>query len=153
MLRCRHKCIVTITKVKHYTRGNNTIPYKLARLVTFESLNWKYCFATNSTLCMKLGPLLYVRCRHRLVKTVRAPRSNKKFLFQLANNADSYGIVKRYRWIQWTCTSEETICMFNSYDSVKNIAFIHVFCFESSNSMQYRPMLCSCLLNFRSDRF
>ena len=36
---------------------------------------------------------------------------------------------------------------------LKNIAFIHVFCFESSNSMQYRSMLCSCLLNFRSDRF
>ena len=34
----------------HYTRGNNTMPYKLARLVTFESLKWKYSFATNSTL-------------------------------------------------------------------------------------------------------
>ena len=27
--------------------GKNTIPYKLAHLVTFERLKWKYCFATN----------------------------------------------------------------------------------------------------------
>ncbi len=37
----------------------------VARLVTFESLKWKYSFATNSALFMKLGSLLYVRCRHR----------------------------------------------------------------------------------------
>ena len=88
-----------VHRKKHYTRGNNTIPYKLARLGTFESLKWKYSFATNSTLFMKLGSLLYVRCRHRSVKTVRALLSNKKFLFHLTNNADSYGIVNRYRWI------------------------------------------------------
>ena len=34
----------------------------VARLVTFESLKWKYSFATNSALFMKLGSLLYVRC-------------------------------------------------------------------------------------------
>ncbi len=32
---------------KQHTRGNNTIPNKLACLVTFESLKWKYYFATN----------------------------------------------------------------------------------------------------------
>ena len=37
----------SVHRKKHYTRGNNTIPYKLARLVTFESLKWKYSFATN----------------------------------------------------------------------------------------------------------
>ena len=36
----------------------------VARLVTFESLKWKYSFATNSALFMKLGSLLYVRCRN-----------------------------------------------------------------------------------------
>ena len=45
----------------------------VARLVTFESLKWKYSFATNSALFinsalfMKLGSLLYVRCRHRFL--------------------------------------------------------------------------------------
>ena len=58
VLRCPHKRIVTITKVYIArnnigpTLGNNTIPYKLARLVTFESLKWKYSFTTN------------VRCRY-----------------------------------------------------------------------------------------
>ena len=47
----------------------------VARLVTFESLKWKYSFATNSALFinnalfMKLGSLLYVRCRHRSAKS------------------------------------------------------------------------------------
>ena len=44
---------------------------------------------------MKLGSLLYMRCRHRSVKS-RALRSNKGFrvfLFQQTKNADSYGIV------------------------------------------------------------
>ena len=88
VLRCAHKRIVTITKV--YIARNtihvdiiNTIPYKLARLVTFESLKWKYSFATNSTLFMKLRSLLYVRCRHRSVKSTAV--SNKTFLFQLTN--------------------------------------------------------------------
>ena len=87
VIRCPHKRIVTITKV--YIARNNihveliTIPYKLARLVTFESLKWKYSFATNSTLSMKLGSLLYVRCRHRSVKS--SSFSNKTFLFQLTN--------------------------------------------------------------------
>ena len=38
----------------------------------------------------------------------------------------------------------------------KNIAFIQVFFFESSNSMQYRSMLFNCIhvhLNLRSNRF
>ncbi len=59
----------SVHRKKHYTRGVNTSPYKLARLVTFESLKWIYSFATNSTLFMKLGALLHVRCRHRSVKT------------------------------------------------------------------------------------
>ena len=70
----------SVHRKKHYTRGNNTIPYKLARLVTFESLKWKYSFATNSTL---LGSLLYVRCCHRSVKSTAV--SNKTFHFQLTN--------------------------------------------------------------------
>ena len=47
----------------------------VARLVTFESLKWKYSFATNSALFinsalfMNLGSLLYVRCRHRSAKS------------------------------------------------------------------------------------
>ena len=73
----------SVYRKKHYTRGNNTIPYKLARLVTFESLKWKYSFATNSTLFMKLGSLLYVRYRHRSVKSTAV--SSKTFIFQLTN--------------------------------------------------------------------
>ena len=53
----------------------------VARLVTFESLKWKYSFATNSALFMKLGSLLYVRCRHRSAKS--AAVSNKTFIFHL----------------------------------------------------------------------
>ena len=37
----------SVHRKKQHTCGNNTIPYKLARLVTFESLKWKYSFATN----------------------------------------------------------------------------------------------------------
>ena len=48
----------------------------VARLVTFESLKWKYSFATNSALFMKLGSLLYVRCR-----TVRRRAPRSRFLF------------------------------------------------------------------------
>ena len=67
----------------------------VARLVTFESLKWKYSFATNSALFiklgsllysalfMKLGSLLYVRCRHRSAKSTAV--SNKTFLFQVTN--------------------------------------------------------------------
>ena len=55
----------------------------VARLVTFESLKWKYSFATNSALFMKLGSLLYVRCRHRSAKSTTV--SNKTFLFQVTN--------------------------------------------------------------------
>ena len=42
----RH-CNESVHRKKHYTRGNNTIPYKLARIVTFESLKCKYSFATK----------------------------------------------------------------------------------------------------------
>ena len=55
----------------------------VALLVTFESLKWKYSFATNSALFMKLGSLLYVRCRHRSAKSTAV--SNKTFLFQVTN--------------------------------------------------------------------
>ena len=55
----------------------------VARLVTFESLKWKYSFATNSALFMKLGSLLYVRCRHRSAKSTTV--SNKTFLFHVTN--------------------------------------------------------------------
>ena len=71
VLRCPHKRIVTITKV--YIARNTIhveimIPYKLARLVTFESLKWKYSFATNSTLFMKLaGRKIHAGTRHYAV--------------------------------------------------------------------------------------
>ena len=55
----------------------------VARLVTFESLKWKYSFATNSALFMKLGSLLYVRCRHRSAKSTAV--LNKTFLYQVTN--------------------------------------------------------------------
>ena len=55
----------------------------VARLVTFESLKWKYSFATNSALFIKLGSLLYVRCRHRSAKSTAV--SNKTFIFQVTN--------------------------------------------------------------------
>ena len=55
----------------------------VARLLTFESLKWKYSFATNSALLMKLGSLLYVRCRHRSAKSTAV--SNKTFIFQVTN--------------------------------------------------------------------
>ena len=55
----------------------------VAHLVTFESLKWTYSFATNSALFIKLGSLLYVRCRHRSAKSTAV--SNKTFLFQVTN--------------------------------------------------------------------
>ena len=59
MLRCPHKRIITIYnesvhRKKQHTRGNNTIAYKLARLVTFESLKWKYSFATNNFIVYEI---------------------------------------------------------------------------------------------------
>ena len=65
VLRCPHKRIITITKVyiakKQHRRGNNnTIPYKLATLVTFETLKWKYTFATNMLIVTRdESPLVY----------------------------------------------------------------------------------------------
>ena len=54
VLRCPHKRIVkcyrpneSVYRKKQHTRGNNTIPYKLATLMTFETLKWIYTFATN----------------------------------------------------------------------------------------------------------
>ena len=50
LLRCPHKRIVTMAKVYiaiNHIHGNNMIPYKLATLLTFETLKWKYTFATN----------------------------------------------------------------------------------------------------------
>ena len=63
----------------------------VARLVTFESLKWKYSFATNSALFMKLGSLLYVRCCHRSAKSIAV--SNKIFIFQVTNIYLFCGIV------------------------------------------------------------
>ena len=37
----------SVHRKKHHTRGNNTIPYKLATLMTFETLKWKYTSATD----------------------------------------------------------------------------------------------------------
>ena len=64
-------------------REAHCVQATVARLVTFESLKWKYSFATNSALFMKLGSLLYVRCRHRSAKSTAV--SNKTFLFQVTN--------------------------------------------------------------------
>ena len=60
----------------------------VARLVTFVSLKWKYSFALlkwkySFALFMKLGSLLYLRCRHRSAKSTAV--SNKAFLFQVTN--------------------------------------------------------------------
>ena len=70
-------------------REAHCVQVTVACLVTFESLKWKYSFATNSALfinsalLMKLGSLLYVRCRHRSAKSTAV--SNKTFLFQVTN--------------------------------------------------------------------
>ena len=58
VLRCPHKRIVTIAKVyiarNNIICGNNTIPYKLATLVTLETLKWEYTFATDVLICYPL---------------------------------------------------------------------------------------------------
>ena len=72
-------CAQASTEVREAHCAQATV----ARLVTFESLKWKYSFATNSALFMKLGSLLYVRCRHRSAKSTAV--SNKTFLFQVTN--------------------------------------------------------------------
>ena len=71
-----------------------------------------------------------------------AVEPNKKFHFQLTNNADSYGIVNRYRWgfNERVHRKKQHASSIRTIPS-KNIAFIHVFRFKSSNSMQYRSML------------
>ena len=41
-------------------RGHNTIPYKLATLMTFEMLKWKYTFVTNVLIVTRdESPLVY----------------------------------------------------------------------------------------------
>ena len=64
VLRCPHKRIVTITKV--YTARNNIhveiIRFRkhLATLMTFETLKWKYPFATNVRIVTRdESPLVY----------------------------------------------------------------------------------------------
>ena len=50
----------SVHRKKQHTRGNNTIPYKLATLVTFETLKWKYTFATNVLIVTRdESPLVY----------------------------------------------------------------------------------------------
>ncbi len=67
----------TAVREAHYAQAT------VARLVTFDSLKWKYSFATHSALLTKLGSLLYVRCRRRSAKSTAV--SNKTFLFQVTN--------------------------------------------------------------------
>ena len=67
----------------HCEQASTAVRATVARLLTFESLKWKYSFATNSALFIKLGSLLYVRCRHRSAKSTAV--SNKTFLFQVTN--------------------------------------------------------------------
>ena len=43
------------------TRGNNTIPYKLAHLVTFESLKWKYIFFRDQQHIVYESRLIAIR--------------------------------------------------------------------------------------------
>ena len=82
---CEAHCEQASTAVREAHCAQATV----ARLVTFESLKWKYSFATNSALFinsglfMKLGSLLYVSCRHRSAKSTAV--SNKTFLFQVTN--------------------------------------------------------------------
>ena len=75
--RLAQQCEQASTAVREAHCAHATV----AHLVTFESLKWKYSFATNSALFMKLGSLLYVRCRHRSAKSTAV--SNKTFLFQV----------------------------------------------------------------------
>ena len=50
----------SVHRKKQHTPGNNTIPYKLASLMTFESLKWKYSFATNVLIVTRdESPLVY----------------------------------------------------------------------------------------------
>ena len=50
----------SVHRKKQHRCGNNTIPYKLATLVTFETLKWKYTFVTNVLIvtCDE-SPLVY----------------------------------------------------------------------------------------------
>ena len=66
LLRCPHKPIVTITKIYTArnnvgpTSGINTIPQKVATLMTFETLRWKYTFATDVLITIRdEAPLVY----------------------------------------------------------------------------------------------
>ena len=50
----------SVHRKKQHTRGNNTITYKLASLMTFETLKWKYTFATNVLIVTRdESPLVY----------------------------------------------------------------------------------------------
>ena len=50
----------SVHRKKQHTRGNNTIPYKLATLMTFETLKWKYTFAPNVLIVTRdESPLVY----------------------------------------------------------------------------------------------
>ena len=77
---------------------------------------------------MKLGSLLYVRCRHRSMKSVRAQPAVE----QVISFPDGYN--ERVHRNKQHASSIRTI-------PSTNIAFIQVFCFDSSKSMQYRSML------------
>ena len=50
----------SVHRKKQHTRGNNMIPYKFATLMTFETLKWKYTFATNVLIVTRdESPLVY----------------------------------------------------------------------------------------------
>ena len=59
-----HKRIVTISKTcvhrkNQLTRGNNTIPYKLPTLMTFETLKWKIIHSRPTIVTSDELPLVY----------------------------------------------------------------------------------------------
>ncbi len=65
----------SVHRKKHYTRGNNTIPYKLARLVTFESLKWKpFAVGLSRRLCHRAASFTYfgevLLCPHKRIVTI-----------------------------------------------------------------------------------
>ena len=50
----------SVHRKKQHTHGNNTIPCKLATLVTFETLKWKYTVVTNVLIVTRdESPLVY----------------------------------------------------------------------------------------------
>ena len=81
----------SVHRKKQHTRGNNTIPYKLATSVTFETLKWKYTFATTCSL-------LPVASRHWSIARRTLRKIDADDLYNNNNNNvfNSYRSTPRY---------------------------------------------------------